>query len=292
MSGSGLSLKLLGTAVLHTAEGPVELSPSATMLCAYLALGPREGRSRAAAAAQLFANCPDRAARRRLNTALWRLRTAIKSRLGVDLVAVGGNSRLTLSAAVPLVVDATVFEALVSPILCLRAAELTEPQAAELERAVLLHRGQLLERCDDDWVLTDRYRIENLYFSALDYLVQYHGARGEIGAVAKFGDLALTVEPLREDVHRHLMNAYGRSGRTDLVERQFERCRTLLLDELGADPMPETLAAYARLMRPGGAGTQLSTVAELLAELERARRDLRRLSDTVDRALDRLRQMS
>ena len=50
---------------------------------------------------------------------------------------------------------------------------------------------------------------------------------GMIGANAG----ALAMEPLREDVHRHLMTAYAAAGRDDLVERQFERCRQVLLDE-------------------------------------------------------------
>jgi DNA-binding SARP family transcriptional activator len=81
------------------------------------------------------------------------------------------------------------------------------------------------------------------------------------------------------------MLAYGAAGRDDLVERQFERCRMVLLRELGADPMPETLAAYARLR---GGDTSMSTT---VAALERAKRDVVRLAGAVDRALDHLRRM-
>ena len=41
-----------------------------------------------------------------------------------------------------------------------------------------LHRGALVEECDDEWVIADRYRLENLYLTALDHLVQHHGGRG------------------------------------------------------------------------------------------------------------------
>ena len=51
-------------------------------------------------------------------------------------------------------------------------------------------------------------------------------------AVTKYGQLALNLEPLREDVHRHLMNAYAAVGRIDLAESQFERCRLLLRQEV------------------------------------------------------------
>ena len=118
-------------------------------------------------------------------------------------------------------------------------------------------------------MLAERHRLENLYLTALDYLVRFHGAGGDVEPVARYGELALELEPLREDVHRHLMDAYGAAGRDDLVERQFERCRHGLLDELGADPMPETTAVYSR-SPAGPAPAPDRTVAALLAELERA----------------------
>ena len=66
--------------------------------------------------------------------------------------------------------------------------------------------------------MAERARIENLFLTALDYLLQYYGALGEVGAIAKYGDMALALEPLREDIHRHLMASYAAAGRDDLVE--------------------------------------------------------------------------
>jgi DNA-binding SARP family transcriptional activator len=289
VSNAGLTLRLLGAPTLAAGDRPVALSPGATMLCAYLALAPREGRPRAVAAAQLFADCSRDSARRRLNTALWRLRSEVRAGTGVELLGREGGRSVGLSPAVELTVDAILFEHLLEPVLRLNAAGLGAADVARLESAVALHRGRLVEECDDEWVLSARHRIETLYLTALDYLVQWHGAHGDIGSVSRYGRLALAIEPLREDIHRHLMAAYGASGRDDLVERQFEQCRMILLAELGADPMPETLALYARLCR--GEGGQTASVAALVAELERARREVARLGEIVDRALDRLRRM-
>jgi DNA-binding SARP family transcriptional activator len=289
MTGTGLSLSLLGAPSLAVGERPVALSPSSALLCAYLALSPREGRTRTIAAAQLFADCPAPAGRRRLNTAVWRLKTEVRRDVGVDIVAASDDRRVGLSDAVEVTVDISVFEELVTPALRLRPEDVGAGEAACLERAVALHRGRLVEPCDDEWVLAERHRFENLFLTALDYLLRFHGGRGDVGAVAKYGELALDLEPLREDIHRHLLHAYGAAGRDDLVERQFERCRLLLLEELGADPMPETLAAYARYRR--GETGPTTEVAALVSELERARREVSRLADSVDRALGQLRQL-
>lgn len=290
MSNSGLTLNLLGSPTLLSGDGPVRLSPSATILCAYLALAPSQGQPRSVAATHLFADCPDAVARRRLNTALWRLQTEVRTSTGVEIVGRPDDRSVSLRRSVGLTVDAIKFEELLGPVLPLSPARLADGDVARLEGAVALHRGRLVEPCDADWVMSERHRIETLYLSALDHLVQWHGHQGDLASVSRYGELALAIEPLREDIHRHLMAAYGAAGRDDLVERQFERCRLILLAELGADPMPETLALYSRLCR--GESAQTASVAALVAELERARREVVRLGEIVDRALDRLRCLS
>lgn len=289
VTNSGLRLDLLGPPTLISGNDPVALSPSAAVLVAYLALAPREGRQRSVAAEQLFADSPTDAARRRLNTALWRLQSEVRASTGVELVGRPGARTVALSPSVDMTVDAIRFESLLDPVLTRNVVDLSDNDVRRIEDAVALHRGRLVEPCDDEWVLGARHRIETLYLTALDYLVQYHGARGDVEAVARYGDLVIGLEPLREDIHRHLMGAYATSGRHDLVERQFEHCRLTLRSELGADPMPETVAMYARTTR-GDVG-QTASVAALVAELERARREVVRLAEIVDRALERLYRM-
>lgn len=285
-----LDLCLLGLPTLSSPRGPVTVSPSALQLCAYLALAPAGARSRDLAAEHLYADSPVRAARRRLSTAIWRLRSQVRDITGVDLIVTTARDRVGLSPAVRLTIDAASFERLVNPVLDRRPAEITAEDAAALAAAVDLHRGCLVEACDDEWVLTDRSRLEKLYLLALDYLIVFHGQQSDAGAINRYGDLALAVEPLREDIHRHLMSAYATAGRDDLVERQFERCRKALIEEVGTDPMPETTALYGRLCFPDRPSAAPS-LAALVGDLERARRDLGQLAAIVDRALDQLRRM-
>lgn len=286
-----LRVNVLGIPGLVMNEVPMSLSPSATMMCVYLALAPRDGRPRTLAASHLFGDCPEASARRRLNTAVWRLKAETRSTTGVDLVTTTpGGHGLALSTAVDVTVDAEVFADLVEPALTVKPADLAPEQVSALEHAVSLRRGQLLEPCHDDWVMPARFRIENLYLTALDYLVQHHGARGSVDRVVAYGELALELEPLREDLHRHLMLAYGAAARPDMVERQYERCRRLLVEELGADPLPETTATYTRLVGDRLPSMESGMVAGLLAELERAGEELAHLSGILERARARLRQ--
>lgn len=287
MSRTELTLSLLG--VPRGSASGVDLSPGATVLCAYLALAPAGGRPRARAASELFADCPEASARRRLSTALWRLRSELRDLTGVDAVTTDDPRTLGFADQLDVSTDADRFERLVAPVLARPPGEMTDADAGLLDEAVRLHRGRLLEPYDDEWLMARRYRIENEYVTVLDYLLQHAGVRGDLAGVDEWGAAALAVEPLREDLHRHLMAAYGAAGRNDLVERQFERCRVALLGELGADPLPETIALYSRLTR--GAGPASPGVAALAAELEAARREVRRLGDMVDRALEHLRRL-
>ncbi|MEX5301263.1 AfsR/SARP family transcriptional regulator [Kocuria sabuli] len=240
-------------------------------------------------ATSLFADCPESTARRRLNTAVWRLQTEVRARTGVDLIGRPASGTVGLNQGVEMTIDVVLFENLLMPLLRSSADDLTAQDVALLEDAIALHRGCLVEQCNDEWILSARYRLETLYLTALDYLIQHYGGQGDVVAVSRYGELALAVEPLREDIHRHLMAAYGASGRRDLVERQFEQCRMLLLAELGTDPMPETLALYGRLTL--GEGQQPVSVAVLVSELQRARREVSRLGELIDRSLDLLHRM-
>jgi DNA-binding SARP family transcriptional activator len=55
-------------------------------------------------------------------------------------------------------------------------------------------------------------------------------------------------DPLQERVHLAVMRLYAAQGRRDLLRRQYDRLCSLLLDELGVEPMPETTREYHRLM--------------------------------------------
>ncbi|WP_322723391.1 AfsR/SARP family transcriptional regulator [Streptomyces spongiae] len=285
-----LSLRLLGPPSVSFEGEPVRLSPGATTLCAYLALAPPEGRPRSVAAAHLFEDCSERLARRRLNTALWRLRCEVRAGTGLEIVGCDSLRTVALNPDVRVTTDATRFQELIELVLRVPPTDLDEADVARLRSAVSLRRGQLVETCQDHWVLDTRCRIDTLYLAALDHLIQYYGARRDVPAITAYGERALELEPLREDLHRHLIWAFGNAGRLDLAERQFERCRAVLLEELGVEPMPETVATYARLR--AGAGSRSMALAPLIAEFERARRDVGRLAAAMDRALDQLRGMS
>jgi len=280
-----LQVHVLGAPWVGAGGAQLPLSPSAATTLALLALAPHDGLSRTRMATQMFADCPEPVARRRLSTALWRLRTELRDTVGHDVLDSACPSRVALLPDVEVRVDAREFRDRVTPVLHQPAETMTPDMAAVLESAAESYRGSLLEPNYDDWVVFERDRLANLYLAVLDQLVQYHGQRRDAAKVATYAEKALVLEPLREDLHRHVMVAYQRAGRPDLASRQFELCRLALLQELGADPMPETIALHTRIMIGDGSATA-DDLAGLVADLERARREVLELATIVERALD------
>lgn len=76
----------------------------------------------------------------------------------------------------------------------------------------------------------------------------------DLGVIEKaldVGHAILDMYPLREEVHRALINCYRMIGHRCEAARQFQRCANLLLQELGIFPLPETIQAYRSIIAAG-----------------------------------------
>ena len=134
-------------------------------------------------------------------------------------------------------VDATVFAGFVREgVEALAAGRATE--AAEvLERAMGLWRGPVLgELAYERFVEAEVGRLEELRLQGLEALAEARLAAGRHAEVA--ADLAGVVaeHPLRSRLRAHLMLALYRSGRQTDALRVYREGRTVLREELGAEP--------------------------------------------------------
>lgn len=118
-----------------------------------------------------------------------------------------------------------------------------------MERALALYQGELLEGFYADWALLARERWRRLYLNGLAQLMRYYAANAHFDKSLAYGQQILDVDPLREEIHRAMMELYLQNGQRALAVRQYERCCDLLERELDVPPMAETQLIFQQLMR-------------------------------------------
>lgn len=121
--------------------------------------------------------------------------------------------------------------------------------ANDLEGAVALYTGDLLEGSYDDWIVAHRERLRSTYLGALSGLIaKYRDAR-EFRRAADYAAQLLAADPWREEVVRLLMACRYELGDGAGALATFEAFAKRLRGELGAEPMPETLVAREAIAR-------------------------------------------
>lgn len=120
--------------------------------------------------------------------------------------------------------------------------------AESWEGAWRLYRGPFLQGHYEVWVTDRRDKYQRLYLELLRNLGDlYLRLEKPEQAMDAFRSVLLE-DPLQERVHVAVMRIYASQGRRDLVRRQYDRLCTLLLEELGVEPAPQTTREYHRLM--------------------------------------------
>ncbi|MCW3058978.1 MAG: hypothetical protein JWQ02_799, partial [Capsulimonas sp.] len=204
-------------------------------LFALLALRPNKPVARDWAAAMLW---PDsETARETLRRTLTDLRAALTPHSDL-LEATHSSLRLCLPE---LSVDIHRFDAALK-----RGAQ------ADLEQAIALYQGPLLEECPEAWIISDRNRYADAYRGALERLAAIYGKQGRYGEAVSLLRLALAADPLRESACRALMEALAAGGEPAEAIFVYRNFRVLLRRDLNTEPSPPTVALYRAISSGNG----------------------------------------
>ena len=103
-------------------------------------------------------------------------------------------------------------------------------------------RGDLLPDWYDDWLLVEKERYRQLRLHALEALCRAYTRHGTYGRAIDAGLAAVAGEPLRESAHRCLIETHIAEGNRCEARRQYETYCTLLWEQIGERPSPETAA--------------------------------------------------
>jgi predicted ATPase/DNA-binding SARP family transcriptional activator len=100
-----------------------------------------------------------------------------------------------------------------------------------------------------EWVEGRQAELATLRVRALELLAEAAAAGAEFGVAAAAAEQAIALAPLRESAHQRLMAAHAGAGNRAAALRAYEACRSVLAEELGVSPSPETYDLYVRLLR-------------------------------------------
>ena len=248
---SNLSLSFFGVAQATLDGKTIANFRSAKVqgLLVYLALLAQQAHARDALAALFWPDEAEPVAMKNLRQSLYRLRALLgdeDARQEPYLLVT--RSTVQFNPASSFTLDVTSF--------------LAHLEKEQLASAVALYQGELLSgfSCDslpfEEWLQTEREKLQRLALHALSELTGRSLAQAEVQTAQTLARRQLALEPWRESAHQQLMQALLLLGERSAALAQYEICRTVLAEELGIDPSAATanLAKQIREAAPGARG--------------------------------------
>jgi DNA-binding SARP family transcriptional activator/tetratricopeptide (TPR) repeat protein len=171
-------------------------------------------------------------------------RASLRRTLSVTAAAVGDGLTISRTAVSlnpdALRVDVRDFETLVA-----------RPDAASLEQAVQLYRGDfltgfVLRGCPDfeEWQTSVAEELRQSLARGLQRLVAACSADGELERAAGYARRWLQLDPLHEPAHQAIIRLHGWTGQRTAAMRQYRSLVRVLDRELAVRPLPETTQLY------------------------------------------------
>jgi DNA-binding SARP family transcriptional activator len=118
------------------------------------------------------------------------------------------------------------------------------------ERMLALYRGPFLDNEEPQrWLLAVRERARQRFLRSLSDAGRYWERRERWSEAAALCERGLDVDPLAEDLYRRLMRCHLAQRRPAEAAGIFQRCRKMLLDQLGVPPSAETEALFRSIHR-------------------------------------------
>ncbi len=251
-----LRITLFGGFLLE--RGGAALPPIASRagrsVFAYLVMNRGRPLQRDHLAGSFWPELPEGRARRRLSHTLWQIQDVVgDSRTPHIAVTV---DTLAFDVTAPYWLDVEEFDRRLDASSLTSAT--TKPgigeDATALRACVELYRGDLLAGFFDDWVVVDQDHYRQRYLAALSRLVDVSKASGSYDEALTYARRLTHHDPLSEEAHQEVMRLCFLLGRTSEAVNQFERCRSILAEELGTEPSELTIELYHKIVKRRRAG--------------------------------------
>lgn len=247
-----MKLFLLGKPQIEQKGAPLKLPrKKALALLAYLAMTNRS-HSRETLAGLLWPEYEAEKAHASLRNIVW----SIKQTLGEGWIVTERDSLCLRDA--DLWLDVAHFKRLASTPIAHHAQHAPDICAdcfGSLQEAIELYHGDFMAGFHlpdspkyDEWQSFENERLQHDFDTALHQVVQYLSLRGQFESAIPFANRRVLQNPLNEQAHQDLIQAYAGAGQRALAIRQYQDCVRILRDELDITPSKETTALLERIL--------------------------------------------
>ena len=252
-----LRANLFETLRLYTAEEQyIDLgSPTTRSLIAYLLYNRSRPSDRRRLAFTFWPEATESAARRNLRQYLHHIRIALEPVDSDETLILADSSNIQINPDVEITIDTEIFR------------HKTRPEASleEVEQALNLYTGDLLEDIYDDWCVLERERLRQIWLGTMDRYSQALQMANRLGDALTVTQKWVNAEPFDENARRRLMQYYALTGDRARAIQAYQVFEELLQNELGTEPLPET-QALLQSIQSGQAQPENSTPKNLIQQ--------------------------
>ena len=206
-------------------------------LLAYLAVNADKPQRRERLMTLLWGDRGDRQARQSLNQALRSIRRLGEVE-GVQLLNSDGEKVVLRGDA--LETDIAQFQA---------TAGEDPAKAAGIYAGPFLDNVSIAEPSFEEWQHATRSQLQDLACDALAKTAATATSSGDFKAAIELTKRLLSLDPLREDAHRRLMQILHESGDRAAALRQYQVCAEALKKELQVEPGVETRSLFEQIQK-------------------------------------------
>jgi predicted ATPase len=233
-----LKIHLMGQFKLEANEETLDLpSRPAQSLLAYLVLNKGVVFRREKLASLFWLDATESNSRSYLRQALWRIRKSFeKAELVSDAYLEISDISISFKPEGDYWLDTEEF---------LQKDE--DVALDEFMERIKLYRGELLPGFYDDWILSERDRLQAVFQQRMTCLLEKLIRANRWDQAIQQCENWLRLGHSPEPAFRALMQAYAGIGDQAMVSNTYQRCIDLLDRELGLDPSRETRELYDRL---------------------------------------------
>jgi predicted ATPase/DNA-binding SARP family transcriptional activator len=243
-----LALHLLGPPQIQLDDTSLTLERrKGTALLAYLAVeGGRH--TRASLSALLWPDQEGSKAYKNLRQILWELQQS----MGEGWIAADRES-IGLNRETDIWLDAREFESRLAE--GQRENDISR-RASLLSEAAKLYRNHFLTGFSlkdaqpfNDWAFAKSEELRRKLSQVLRTLAEDYCAMGQASQAIPHARRLVSMDPLDEAAHRHLMEIYLQAGQNNAALKQYQVCEQILRKELNLDPQPETRELYKKIRK-------------------------------------------